>query len=75
MLIYLIGSALDLYYGYNKSTGKSYLLVAFMEFVVIHANLLDEFRIIYLCKGHSVNDQVSRADVYCYSLFMFRTEL
>ena len=41
----------------NKSTGKSYLMIGFLEFIVCKLRLLESFRIIYLLKGHSVSQQ------------------
>jgi len=41
----------------NKATGKSNLVVAFAEFLVCHLKLLECVRLIFLLKGHSVNEQ------------------
>lgn len=41
----------------NKGTGKCYLLIAFMEWIVCELKILKTFRIIFLLKGHSVTVQ------------------
>lgn len=41
----------------NKNTGKCYLLIAFMEWIVCELKLLKIFRVIFLLKGHSVTVQ------------------